>query len=94
MNEVDWQAEEDGRTLMRAEQIKSDPRRLQRARAALDKLAEEKREEAKAAAAAKGRVRATQPAPTKQGSNTRSTAKQEVPGTSVKGGGGFSGSML
>ena len=42
-SEDDWQAEDDARTIVRAEAIKADPKRMEKARAAAKKIADRER---------------------------------------------------
>ena len=42
-SEDDWQAEDDARTIARAEAIKADPKRMEKARAAAKKIADRER---------------------------------------------------
>ena len=42
-SEDDWQAEDDARTIVRAEAIKADPKRMEKAQAAAKKIADRER---------------------------------------------------
>ncbi len=48
INERDWEARDDAYSLIRAEEIKNDPKRVEKAKEQLDILSKEKKEELKA----------------------------------------------
>jgi hypothetical protein len=71
LSDAEWQAKDDARTLAEAEEIKMDKERLERAKAAANKILEEKREEAKAMA------KVARKSPDKNGGGKRASPKNK-----------------
>ncbi len=65
-----WQAENDARTLMDAEQIRTDNSRLEAAKPQVKKLASERQKEARAATKAAAKLTKTKPRATKPRAQT------------------------